>query len=167
MTRAASPKQKRPIAITIVGLIVFFAALYNLAVGALIIWSANAINDPPEITSEILNAHDLPELLADEDVNKVEGILYVFVGAVQMILCIGFWRIARWAWVGIMSWQVVKILLDITGFFAPERPVFSLLLAIITVFLLNQADVRRVFGIRVQFPGAATTDATNNVLDRQ
>lgn len=166
MTQAATPKQKRPIAITLVGLIVFFAALYNLALGGLIVWSANAINDPPDFDMEILNARDIPELLADEDVTKVEGILYLVLGAVQMIFCIGFWRIARWAWVGIMTWQVVKMLVDITGFLAPERPVISLMLSILIVFLLNQADVRRVFGIRVQFPGAVTNNATNDAFDR-
>lgn len=167
MTQARTPKQKRPIAITIVGVFVFLAAFYNLIAGGVLLWTTDLFDKPVELKLELLNTPDLEEAMTEQNVTILEGGGWLLLGLVQLVLGIGFWRLKRWAWVGIMTWQVVKILADITGFLAPERPVFSLLLAVICVFLLNQADVRRIFGIRVQFPGAATTNATNHALDRQ
>lgn len=146
MSKSASAPRKRSAVVAIVGIFIFFASIANIAFGALLVVSADLVTHYPDIIIT-LQEGDLSNWLDDPASAGVQGLLYLFLGIVQFVLAIGFWQTKRWAWIGIMSWQALKLLIDITNLLNGERPVLSVLFAIAVVFMLNQSDVRRVFGI--------------------
>ena len=144
MSEPPPQKRQRPTAITIVGIILFLTALVNLALAAIYFaavyedWSrAPAFFAPPESD----------DLFTEFGQNNVEAVTYAVLGAVQLVIWIGFWRVKRWAWVAAMSWQALKLLVELGNYSAGHVEAPALVSAIVVVFLLNQADVRHAFGI--------------------
>lgn len=142
---AMTPKRRRPIAITIVGIVLVLTSLVNLFIGSAYIWiSYAAVTEGRPIDAEDLfseNPLDDPEQVLGE------GVLYLILGAVQLVIAVGFWRLARWAWVAAMTWQAVKLLVEVFNFFVGDVVTLTLILSILLVLLLNQSDVRLTFRI--------------------
>jgi hypothetical protein len=146
MSTPSPRKQKRPAAITIAGWILFLGALVNLAVGALFVYAADlSISDPETII--ILEDEDSTAVFTEQGEFAVQGAVSLILGAIEFVFVFGFWRLLRWAWIGAMSWQALKLLLELAAVFLGGGSVISILFAAIVVFLLNQADVRRAFQI--------------------
>lgn len=158
----ASSKKRRPIAITIVGVLLIVTAFLNIALGVFLVWVNNvALPQGTNIMAELeLTDGDLTDPV---DI-LFEGVIYTVLGIVQLVIGIGFWRLARWAWVAAMSWQALKLLLELLNFFIGEIEPVSLIFAILLVLLLNQSDVRRVFGI-LQHESESSSTAPNRPLD--
>lgn len=150
MGESASVKTKRPFAVTFVSIWIFLAALLDLSYGALLFVSTDIIAKPPDVQIWIEQERAAYPFLDNQLFTAGEGVLYMTLGIVQLVLGIGFWRLKRWAWVGIMSLQALSLLIDLANMLNgdADQPVVSLTLAIILVFLLNQSNVRQVFGVR-------------------
>ena len=165
MTPTQAPPTKRPLAITIVGILIFVSALLNVMLGALFLltmdWGA-----PAQDVVALQNASDAFKPIVNDLDTALDGMMYLVLGVVQLILGVGFWQLKRWAWAGLMSWQALKLLIDIANFWSLSAPpVFSLLFSILLVFMLNQADVRRVFQVR-KLTDESTSHPSLHALDR-
>jgi hypothetical protein len=71
----------------------------------------------------------------------------VFVGFVQLVIAIGFWAVRRWAWIAAITWQAFQLLIAIGYFLGGNPPEWTLVFPIALIFLLNQTDLRRHFGV--------------------
>lgn len=142
-------KTKRPLVITLLSLWIFLSALVDLFYGALLFVSTDIIEKPPDVRIAIERERAADALLNDQVFTAAEGLVYMALGVLQLALGVGFWRLKRWAWVGIMTLQALSLLLDLTGMSTGDRPTLSLVFSIVLVFLLNQSNVRQIFGVRV------------------
>lgn len=142
-------KTKRPLVVTLLSLWIFLSALVDLFYGGLLFVSTDIIEKPPDVRIAIEQERAADALLNDQVVTAAEGLLYVALGGLQLVLGVGFWQLRRWAWVGIMTLQALSLLLDLTGLLTGDQPVLSLVFAIVLVFLLNQSNVRQLFGVRI------------------
>lgn len=162
LTATAEANKKRPVIVTVLTWLLILGALLNITLGVLSIIASEIIESGGTI--EILASDADDGLLSEPGEWLLEGAGYLFVGIVQAVFAIGFWRQRRWAWVGEMTWQALRILLSVAGALAGNLEPFSLALSILLIFLLNQSDVRRIFGIRYQ-PNESTPITPLNAFD--
>ncbi|MBI4671241.1 MAG: hypothetical protein HY741_06180 [Chloroflexi bacterium] len=155
--------KRRPIAIAIGGLLLFFSALLNLGLGALVIWSDAELQ--PLTVDALLAPAESTEVLTALGEELLDAAIMVFTGSVQLIIGIGFWRVQHWAWVAALSWQAFKLLLALAANFFADLAFFPLVFSILLVLMLNAADVRRAFGIRTT-ENESITRSSLNALDR-
>ncbi|MGL5828494.1 MAG: hypothetical protein ACRC0L_02865 [Angustibacter sp.] len=67
-----------------------------------------------------------------------------------LVVGIGFWRWKRWAWVGVMCLAALLLSANLLASAYGGSDYFAMFIAIILVFYINQRDVQRRFGARVQ-----------------
>lgn len=157
-----SPKPVRPLAITITGWILFLGALLNLLFGFLFIYASGFMSEH-QSSVVILEVQDKQQTLTTQGADLVKGAIDILLGIVQVVFTIGFFRMQRWAWVGAMSWQALKLLFEIASVFLGGGTLITILFASLLVFLLNQADVRRTF--RVQSENESSSSPPVRILD--
>lgn len=162
LTATAEAKKKRPVIVTVLTWLLILGALLNIVLGVLSIYASEILESGGTI--EILASVEDERLFSDAGEWLVEGTTYLVVGIVQAVFAIGFWRQRKWAWVGEMTWQALRILLSVATALAGNLEPFSLALSILLIFLLNQSDVRRIFGIRYQ-PNESTPITPLNAFD--
>lgn len=151
MAESTSEKRiKRPIVVAFVCLWIFLAALVDLFYGGLLFASTDLIAKAPEIQAQIEQTRAANLFLEDQFVDAAAGALYMTLGAVQLAMGVGFWLLKRWAWVSIMSWQALSLMINLADLLNGDNdlPIASLALTILLVFLLNQSNVRQLFGVR-------------------
>ena len=164
MSETVTEKNKRPLVITIVGILLILTALYGLILGTLMLISI--------LETETLNAAtllapaDSPEVFTYLGDEVLSAIILIATGLVQLIICIGFWRTRRWAWVAAITWQALKLLLGLAASFFVDAAAFSVVFSVILVFLLNAAEVRYAFGIRTH-ENESNNLTPLNALDRK
>ena len=125
MTQSVSVKTKRPFVVTFVSVWIFLAALLDLFYGALLFASTDIIEKPPDVRIAIQQERLANAMLDNQVTDAAEGLLYIALGVVQLVLGAGFLSLKRWAWVGIMSWQALSILVDLTSLLSGDQPVLS------------------------------------------
>ncbi len=145
MSTPSPQKPKRSAAITILFWILLLGALLNLFIGVLSVYASEFFESGG--TLPILAEEENEEFFTERGEFFVEGIWYSIVGSVQFVIAIGFARQQRWAWVTAMSWQALKLLVEVAAAFVGGGNIVTMLFAIPVVFLLNQSDVRRAFSI--------------------
>ena len=138
-------KPKRSAAITILFWILLLGALLNVFIGVLSVYASEFFESGG--TLPILAEEENEEFFTERGEFFVEGIWYSIVGAGQLIIAIGFARQQRWAWVAAMTWQAMKLLVEVATALVGGGNIMTMLFAILVVFLLNQSDVRRAFSI--------------------
>jgi hypothetical protein len=148
MTQSVPAKPKRPLAVTLVSVWIFLAALFDLFYGALLFVSTDIVAKPPDVQIAIEQERLANAMLDDQVVDAAEGLLSLALGAVQVVLGVGFLSLRRWAWVSLMSWQALSLLVDLTSMLSGDQPILSLFFSVVLVFLLNQSNVRQSFGVR-------------------
>lgn len=160
MTTDPKPSGKRPLAVTILTWVLVLSSLGSIAIGGLSIASFVIEFEGGRIVVFDEDIDD--QVLTDQGELALDGIWYSIVGVVQLVITIGFWRLKRWAWVAAMSWQALKLLVDVANGLAGNPEPLALGLSILLVLLLNQSDVRRVFGIRRNSNEPASTPTLNS-----
>lgn len=148
MSTFTLPKPKTPIAVTLLTWLLLLTSLLNIAAGALSVYASEILEEGNTIP--ILAELESEETFTEPGEWFVEGIWYMLVGAGQLIITFGFWRQKRWAWVAAMSWQALKLLVEVSSALSDRVEPLPLAVAIVLVFMLNQSEVRRVFAIRPQ-----------------
>jgi len=139
------PKTRRPLAITIAGLVIFLVALLYIGIALLLVLSgavrlslsSSQIFAPPESADLFTDAGELLAIV----------ILFFIFGVVLLLIGIGFLQLHRWAWVAAMTWLTLSLLFELVTLYTSEETAISTGFAIVLVFMLNSADVRRAFGI--------------------
>ena len=74
---------------------------------------------------------------------------YLVLSLIGLVVLFGFLRLHRWAWVVLMAWTGVSLLITLINYFY-SRPNFLVMASnIIIAIALSQSDVQRIFRIRI------------------
>ncbi|MFN8474767.1 MAG: hypothetical protein U0822_21430 [Anaerolineae bacterium] len=87
--------------------------------------------------------------------------MLMIVALVGLISIRGLYRLRPWAWRLAIGLLGARLLLGLYAFFSGNGVTFGLFLPVVTVFLLNQREVRRVF------KQMETNNAAANVIRQQ
>jgi hypothetical protein len=78
---------------------------------------------------------------------------YLALSLAGLIVLIAFLRVHRWSWVVLMAWTAISLMITLVEYFysQPDSQPNYLVMASNTIIAiaLNQADVQRIFGIRM------------------
>jgi hypothetical protein len=75
---------------------------------------------------------------------------YLLLSLAGLIVLTGFLRLRRWSWVVLMAWTGISLLIVLVNYFYSKPNYVVMASDTIIVFALNQADVLRIFGIRIE-----------------
>jgi hypothetical protein len=148
-----------PMAISLVSILVASAALFSLALACLTLLYLRQVAG---LTwDEMLRApfQDVTTTVGTGNVIQPVDVAYAFaVGAVELILVVGFRRRRPWAWVGLMTWSSVLLALALGRYvvYASDhaRDFVTMATQSLVVLALNAQVVQEAVGIRKGSTGA-------------
>lgn len=139
----ANPRRKRPAIVTII-IVVFILETLSAAVVTLI-YAAEAGVFSQQIAQTIrieLSDVQLPDTALD-----VRAIASGLLLIANLFITIGLIRMHSWAWTGAMVLMGIRLAFGLSDYLFGS-PAFDLLIfCVVLVFLLNQHEVRKAFGI--------------------
>jgi hypothetical protein len=74
---------------------------------------------------------------------------YLILALIGIVVLIGFLRLHRWAWVVLMAWTGVSLTITLINYFYSDPNYLVMASNIIIAVALSQADVQRIFHIRM------------------
>ena len=74
---------------------------------------------------------------------------YLILSIIGIVVLIGFLRLHRWAWVVLMAWTGISLTITLINYFYSHPNYLVMASNIIIAFALSQADVQRIFRIRM------------------
>jgi hypothetical protein len=74
---------------------------------------------------------------------------YLVLSLAGIVVLIGFLRMHRWSWVVLMAWTGISLTINLVEYFYSQPNYAVMASNMIIAFALNQADVQRIFGIRM------------------
>jgi hypothetical protein len=74
---------------------------------------------------------------------------YLVLSLAGLIVLIGFLRLKRWSWVMLMAWTGISLTITLIDYFYGQPNYVVLTSDTIIAFALSQADVQRIFKIRM------------------
>lgn len=77
---------------------------------------------------------------------------YLLLSLAGVVVLIGFLRMRRWSWVVLMAWTGISLTITLINYFYSQPNYLVMASDTIIAVALNQADVQRIFGIRMD-PG--------------
>lgn len=117
--------RKRPIGVTLVGLLALAAGAYHLVGGGL----------------TVAHGHGASKL--------AEGAFDVVFGVIAVAIGRGALRTASWAWAGFMTWAVIGLTHQLLRhFFYDDESYPMLAVDTLVVLLLTPLDIQVAFGVR-------------------
>ena len=118
-------RRKRPVAVTLVGLLALAAGVYHLVGGGL----------------TVAGGGDASRL--------AEGAFDVAFGVLALAIGRGAFRMARWSWAAFMTWAVIGLTHQLLRhFFYGNESYPMLALDAIVVLALTPLDIQVAFGVR-------------------
>jgi hypothetical protein len=143
-----SNRKKRPIAVTIIAFVAIGEILLRLywvarTAIAYAIWEKG-------FPSPLWQSGGLTQ--AGSDVSLVAFRLLWFI--VGSIVLIGLMRMKRWSWVTLIVWVGISLTIGIIRYFYRDGTSFGpadyavMAADVVLVFVLNQSEVQRIYGIR-------------------
>jgi len=75
--------------------------------------------------------------------------VYFLLSLAGVVVLIGFLRLKRWSWVVLMAWTGISLLIVLVNYFYSKPNYVVMASDTIIALALNQADVLRIFGIRI------------------
>jgi hypothetical protein len=136
--------KKRPIAVTVIGaaiIVLFIVRLYQ------IFW--------PLYEMGIFQLGEFGLLYTSEGLTNMgrallDSAFYFILAIGLVIVLIGFLRMRRWSWVVLMSWVGISMVTGLVDYFYSGHPNYVIMASdVVIAFALSQADVQRIFGIRM------------------
>lgn len=73
---------------------------------------------------------------------------YAILSLSGIIVLIGFLRLRRWAWVTLMAWTGVSLIISLVDYFFTDPNYAVMASNVIIAFALNIPDVQKIFGLR-------------------
>ncbi len=119
-------RHSRPFGVTVIVLL-HVAALLPLGLTALLL---------------VIEQKPVAQTLVRSDAFTILGFT---LDALGLVAAFGLWRMRRWAWILAMILTGISMVVDITAYMRGTLPYIPMLINVITVFYLNQGEVRRVF----------------------
>jgi hypothetical protein len=121
----ATTGRKRPVAVTLVGLLALAAGLYHLVGGGL----------------TVAEGHDASKL--------AEGVFDVAFGVFALAIGRGAFRMAPWAWAAFMTWAVIGLTHQLLRhFFYDDQSYAMLAVDTLVVLVLTPLAIQVAFGVR-------------------
>ncbi len=77
---------------------------------------------------------------------------YLVLSVIGIVVLIGFLGVRRWAWVVLMAWTGISLLIGLIEYFYSDPNYVVMASNTIIALALNQVEVQRIFGIRIE-PG--------------
>ena len=144
INKSKKGKRKRPLAVTVVGVIAMAVVILYLVLAALILLKLGVFQTghiPSEPWLEGSKPTQLGTLL-------FEAVYLLILGVVTLIIAINFILMRLWAWVALMAWTGITLAINLMRYLYGSPDYFSMFLAVVLVLAMNQADVQQVFGIQ-------------------
>ena len=143
MKRRKSKSAKRPPAITAVALaivLLFIIRLYQVI--------------EPLVRSEILRKGIDGPLFVDGHLTLLGNTMftslsYLLLSLAGLVVLFAFLRMQRWSWVVLMGWTAISLMITLLNYFYGDPNYLVMASNVIIAISLNQADVQRIFGIRM------------------
>lgn len=136
---------KRPPAITLIALaimLLFLIRLYQVI--------------DPLVESEVLQKGVYGPLFADGNLTLTRlgetmftSISYLLLSLAGLVILVAFLRMHRWSWVVLMAWTAVSLMITLLNFFYGDPNYLVMASDVIIALALNQTEVQRIFGIRI------------------
>ncbi len=142
MSQAAPAAPRRPLAVTLIGCLLILICLMYVIEGV------TGLSTTGMLKNALANTFNTQGALSLQAQTALENTLDLLRGGVALILLIGFFRLRRWAWVGIMLWTALALLRQLFHVFVGEPTYFWMFLEVLAVFALTQSDVQKIFGIK-------------------
>jgi len=146
-------------AVTLIGALLVLIAVFYIA------QAIAGLSFSGVIQSALSNALNTQGILTPQAQTALENVLDLLRGLVAVIIMIGFFRLRRWAWVAAIAWSALGLLNQLFRVFTGAPAYFWMLLEVIAIFALIQADVQKIFGIKRDEHDPLT--ASLNSVDRQ
>jgi hypothetical protein len=138
-----SPSNKRPFGVSIIILIDIAYALLLAIVFYLSINPQLSINEL-QLMNNITNYYQFSILL-------ILGVI------IQLVIAIGLWGLQRWAWLLLILWIGLEMILNLWQYFNFQHlQALSMIIDVIIVFYMNQREVKKAFSGKT-FMGAKWT----------
>jgi hypothetical protein len=137
---------KRPVAITIVGLIAVIAALVYFLRAFLLLEGLQFFEKG--LPGPVFQGYALTEAGAQ----WVSALYYLVVSIGAYLIAIGLLRMSRWSWIAFMSWAGFNMVVGLLHhlYDRSDSNYVYLFLSVVVVFILNQAEIQRLFGIQTK-----------------
>jgi hypothetical protein len=137
----STPRRKRPAIVTII-IVVFILETISAAVTALIY-----LAEVGAISAEVAEQVRVELSDVESPALNIRAIAAVFMLLVSLFTTIGLIRMRSWAWTAAMVLMGIRLAFGL-GDYLFDSPAFDLLFfSVVLVFLLNQREVRKAFGI--------------------
>jgi hypothetical protein len=121
----ATRGRKRPVAVTLVGLLALAAGLYHLVGGGM----------------TVADGGDASKL--------AEGAFDLAFGVFALAIGRGAFRMARWSWAAFMTWAVIGLTHQLLRHFFYSGESYPMLAVdMVVVFALTPLDIQVAFGVR-------------------
>lgn len=134
-------KKKRPLTVTLVGVVAIVAFLFYGYLGIVDIMTAETLTTSVSFPVLSLTSLDIPSV-------KILGGAYFILSAIAaLVIGWGAFRMRRWAWIAFMAWCIFILTNQIVRYFADVPGYPAMVLAGFIVLALNQAEVQEAFGI--------------------
>ncbi len=135
---------RRPLEVSIVVMIALVAVVVYLVRAALIFDQLGVIDNGLPVG-----------LFQDYIITEIEsqiaiGFYYLLVSFTALVIAIGLLRMQRWSWVAFMMWAGFNLIVGLIRFLysTSTSNYLYLFLSVVVVFILNQAEVQRIFDVR-------------------
>lgn len=141
MTIDTTQKRKRPVAVTIVGIVCVFFALMSLGLAMYDLWWNGvwiAAQQGVLVEGTALTPLGLEFAAAMYD---------LLSGFVTILILWGFLRVRPWAWIALMVWVGMGLAVQVARYFYGDPNYLRMFLSVVVAFALNQAEVQEAFGI--------------------
>jgi hypothetical protein len=89
-------------------------------------------------------------LVTVETLNLVLAGLYLFFGALAMVVLVGFLLKRRRAWSAAMTWTALSLAVNLVSYFKGEPRYLSMLACVVLLLVLNQASLHRTFRLEAR-----------------
>jgi hypothetical protein len=137
-------RKKRPIAVTVIAaaiVVLFIVRLYQVF---------EHLISGGMFRGGITGPFFADGALTVEGSALISSVFYFLFAFGLVIVLIGFLRMRRWSWVVLMSWVGFSMVVGLVDYFYFGQPNYVIMASdVVIAFALSQADVQRIFGIRM------------------
>lgn len=77
------------------------------------------------------------------------SVSYLLLSLAGLVILFAFLRMHRWSWVVLMGWTAISLLITLLNFFYGDPNYLVMASDVIIALALNQTEVQRIFGIRI------------------
>ena len=74
---------------------------------------------------------------------------YLLLSLAGLVVLVAFLRMHRWSWVVLMAWTAVSLMITLLNYFCGDPNYLVMASDVIIAIALNQTEVQRIFGIRM------------------